>query len=238
MGLSPLFRSQDKAMIHDFDKTLEKMLIEHGKLSKNEVDISFELPNADWSSRLSRPTINCWCYDLRENVKLRNMEMNVNKRDRYAQLRLAPLRYSLTYLVTAWARRIEDEHQLLWRALGALARFTVLSPEQCEGTVREQPYDIPIMVGQVGETTGNIIDLWSVLESEMRLAFTVVVTLALDLERGFDAPLVFETRIGVGQSERPLDEEMTALDGYIVKKMSTKDLKKRQDEQDQQDKQD
>ncbi|MFN8375299.1 MAG: DUF4255 domain-containing protein [Anaerolineae bacterium] len=212
-------------MIHDFDKTLEKLIMERGKLDRNEIDISFELPNGDWVSRLARPTINCWCYDLRENVKLRNMEINVNRMERHAQLRLAPLRYSLTYLVTAWARKIEDEHQLLWRVLGALARSTVLEPEICEGLLREQPYDIPITVGQIGDTTGNITDLWSVLESEMRLGFTVCATLALDVERGFDAPMVFEKEIGIGQSQEPSTKVMTALDRKLTYKVDKKDSK-------------
>ncbi len=212
-------------MIHDFDKTLEKLIVEQGNLDKNEIDVSFELPNGDWASRLARPTINCWCYDLRENVKLRNMEINVNRMERHAQLRLAPLRFSLTYLVTAWARKIEDEHQLLWRVLGALARLPVITPDRCEGALREQPYDIPITVGQIGDTTGNITDLWSVLESEMRLGFTVCATLALDTERGFDAPMVFEKEIGVGQSQDPTTEVMTALDRKLVFKVDKKDRK-------------
>ena len=29
----------------------------------------------EWSARLSRPTLNCWAYDVRENIKLRNFEM-------------------------------------------------------------------------------------------------------------------------------------------------------------------
>jgi Pvc16 N-terminal domain len=210
-------------MLHDLDKTIEKLILERGNLSKNEIDIAFELPSSEWASRLGRPTINCWCYDLRENVKLRNMEMQLTRNNRIGEIRQAPLRFMLTYLITAWARKVEDEHQLLWRALGALAGTMVLEPELCEGTMREQPYDIPVAVGQMGDTTGNMVDLWSVLESEMRLGFPVVFTVALDVERGFDAPLVFEKRIGVGQSDNPPDQVMTALDRYIIQKAQKPD---------------
>ncbi|NWF69244.1 MAG: DUF4255 domain-containing protein [Chloroflexi bacterium] len=213
-------------MIHDLDKTLEKIILERGRLSKNEVDIAFDLPSSDWASRLSRPTINCWCYDLRENTKLRNMEFNTIRGERSAQMRLAPLRFSLTYLVTAWARKIEDEHQLLWRALSALVRSTVIESEMAQGALRDQPYDIPISVGQIGETTGNLTDLWSVLESEMRLGFTCVVTLALDTERALEAPMVFEKEIGVGQAQQPPKRVLTALDRKIIQK-ADKDKKPR-----------
>jgi hypothetical protein len=60
-------------MLHDFDKTLEKLLLQQGNLS--DIEISFEQPTREWSGRLNRPTLNCFCFDLRENLKLRNMEM-------------------------------------------------------------------------------------------------------------------------------------------------------------------
>jgi hypothetical protein len=205
-------------MLHDLNRTLEKLLIERGKIDKGEIDIAFELPNAEWASRLARPSINCWCYDLRENVKLRNMEMNVtrNQDTRRATLRLPPRRYDVTYLVTAWARRVEDEHQLLWRALGALAQNTVLTPDDCEGELREQPYELPMQLAQQGETGVNITDLWSVLQSEMRLGFNLVVTLALDTQRVFDTPLVLEAQFGVGQRADAPKRELQARDREFV----------------------
>jgi|FLYN01.1.fsa_nt_gi hypothetical protein len=205
-------------MIHDLDSTLKKLLIERGKLQRSKIEISFEQPTGEWASHLSVPTINLWCYDVHENVKLRNMEMKVSDNGRRAMLRLPPLRFDLTYLVTAWAREVEDEHQLLWRALGALSQTKVLSPETCEGALKEQPYEIPITVAQTTELGVNMSDLWSVLDNQMRLGFNVVVTLALDIERGFEAPLVLEKRIGVGQAEYPPDEELSALDRQIIQK--------------------
>ena len=205
-------------MIHDLDSTLKKLLIERGKLSRSKIEISFEQPTGEWASHLSVPTLNLWCFDVHENVKLRNMEMHVSDNGRRAMMRMPPLRYDLTYLVTAWAREVEDEHQLLWRALGALAQTRTLLPESCEGSIKEQPYEIPITVAQTTETGVNMSDLWSVLDNQMRLGFCVVVTLALDIERGFELPLVLEKRIGVGQSDYPPDEELDALDRQIVQK--------------------
>ena len=66
-------------MLQDFDKTLENMLIEEGNFNKREIDITFEQPTSEWSARLNRPTLNLWCFDLRENVKLRTMERRVNR---------------------------------------------------------------------------------------------------------------------------------------------------------------
>lgn len=202
-------------MIQDLDKTLEKLIVERGKLNRNEIDLSFEQPTGEWSARLNRPTLSCWCFDLRENVKLRSMDMTATHRDNHARIALRPLRYDLMYLVTAWARRIEDEHQLLWRALGALVQVPRLDPNECEGGLRDQMFDIPLVVGNITDRMPSMTDLWSVLDNQMRLGFTLVVTLALDSGRGFDAPLVLEKQISVGQAEHPEAQVITAPDVVI-----------------------
>ena len=205
-------------MIHDLDSTLEKLIYERGKFSKNDVDISFELPTGDWSSRLNRPTVNCWAYDLRENVKLRTMEMNTTTNGKVATKRFPPRRFDVSYLTTAWARRIEDQHQLLWRALGAIAQVTSLDVDHAEGVLRDQPYNLPISIANMSEHPVNLTDLWSVLDNQMHLGFTFIVTLALDTEIGFVMPLVFEQRTRIGQSANPLDQTLTAFDAEFVKK--------------------
>jgi hypothetical protein len=202
-------------MIQDLDKTLENLIYERGKLNRNEIDISFEQPTGEWSARLNRPTLSCWCYDLRENIKLRSMDMTVAHRENSARIALRPLRFDLMYLVTAWARRIEDEHQLIWRALGALVQVPKLDPDECEGTLRDQMFDIPLVVANVTDRMPSMTDLWSVLDNQMRLGFSLVATVALDSGRGFDAPLVLEPRISVGQAEHPENLVMTALDVEI-----------------------
>lgn len=208
-------------MIHDLDATLEKLIYERGRISRNEIDISFELPNGEWSARLSRPTINLWCFDLRENVKLRNMDaraglpiVNGNSAVRRLPLR----RFDLTYLATAWARRIEDAHQILWRVLGAMMQVPQLEPQRCEGMLREQPFAMPVMIGTPSERPMNLTDVWSVLDNQMRLGFVFTVTLALDPEIGFESPLVLEKTIRVGQSEQPSERLLDVLDVEIHQK--------------------
>jgi hypothetical protein len=209
-------------MIQDLDKTLEKLIYERGRLNRNEIDISFEQPTGEWSARLNRPTLNCWGFDLRENVKLRSMDMTATQRDNHARIALRPLRYDLMYLITAWARRIEDEHQLLWRALGALVQVPRLDPNECEGGLRDQMFDIPLVVGNITDRMPSMTDLWSVLDNQMRLGFTLVVTLALDSGRGFDAPLVLEKQVTVGQAQHPEDRVISAPDVVIRQQASRK----------------
>src|SRR5690606_20436119 len=132
-------------MLHDLDRTIEKILRDRGGLKENDIDISFEQPTSEWSATISRPTINCWAFDLRENTKLRSMNMQVDRdpKRNMANLRMVPMRLDVTYLITAWARKAEDEHQLLWRALAVLAHYMTLPQEMCEGGLKDQPYEIP-----------------------------------------------------------------------------------------------
>jgi len=189
-------------MLQDLDKTFEKLLIQHGNLSSSDIQISFEQPTREWSGRLNRPTLNCFCFDLRENLKLRNMDMNTTTNGGRGRTTLPPRRIDLSYLVTAWARKIEDEHQLLWRALGTIKRFSQLQPEQCEGMLRMQTLPIPLLVADMSGSAINLVDLWSVMDNQMRLGFTVQATVELDTELGFESPLVLEAFVRVGEANR------------------------------------
>ena len=190
-------------MLPDLNKTIEKLLIQRGNLNPNQIDISFEQPNGQWSARLSRPTISCWCFDLRENLKLRNTTVNTSRNGDQGIRALPPRRIDLSYLVTAWAGKIEDEQQLLWRALGALKRVSSLSPNECEGIMRYQTRDVPLLVADTSNTSINLVDLWGVLDNQMRLGFTLIATVELDLELSIEAPLVLEATIRLGSSDDP-----------------------------------
>jgi hypothetical protein len=203
-------------MIQDLDKTLEKIFYDKGRFSRNDIDVSFDQPNGDWSARLARPTLNVWAFDLRENAKLRNMTLGTERENGMGTRRRMSIRYDITYLVTAWARKVEDEHQLLWRGLGALVQVPILKRDECEGLLREQPYDLPILVGTIGERLPNTSDLWSVLNNQMRLGFTFIVTMAIDPQMSFEAPLVLERTARVGQSELPASRKLDATDVEMV----------------------
>jgi len=199
-------------MLHDLDRTLENLIIEKGKINRNEIEISFEQPTGEWSARLSRPTINLWCYDLRENIKLRTMNRQYERVDKMAKSTFPPRRIDLSYLVTSWARKVEDEHQLLWRALAVLKRFSDLKPRDCEGELRYQTRDIPLFVANVTEAMPNMVDLWSVLDNQMRLGFILTATVELDTEIGFESPLVLESTIRVGQLSHSHAQDQDAAD--------------------------
>lgn len=181
-------------MFADLDETIRQLLIRQVPLDPNEVEISFEAPDREWSGRLSRPAINLFLYDVRENRDFRETDWAMQARNGAATIRKAPLRINVTYQVSVWARAPEDEHRLLWRVLAVLARHQVLPPEMLQGELREQPFPIPAKVAQPEHVPQNYADLWQALENRIHPSLPYVVTLALDPEVVFTSPLVF-TRV-------------------------------------------
>lgn len=182
-------------MLADLDDTIRQVLVAHVPLDLTEIDVTFDVPTREWSGRLTRPTVNCFLYDLRENHDLRETDWSMERTNGAITMRKAPSRFDTVYQVTAWARAPEDEHRLLWRVLGALARNPILPDEQLQGLLKQQPYPIPAQVAQPERTPRNPGDLWQVLDNQIRLSLTYVVTVALDPNVTFTAPPVLTRRL-------------------------------------------
>jgi len=60
-------------MIDDLDDALRDLLVRELPIRDNEVDVSFDQPRREWSARLSRPSLNLYLYDIRENLRLRRL---------------------------------------------------------------------------------------------------------------------------------------------------------------------
>lgn len=210
-------------MLEDLDKTFERLLKEGGNLS-GDIDISFEMPNREWSARLSRPTLNCFCFDLRENPRLRHVEREVTRNGTNGRITLPPRRIDLTYLVTAWARKIEDEHRLLWRAFGVFKRTPSLARSRTDGALRYSTVDIPLVTADFSppHERFNLIELWSVLDNQMRLGFLVTATVEFDTAHVEESPLVLEATFKFGQSADPEEKEITVTSGEIKHKAKSR----------------
>lgn len=199
-------------MIHDLDETLKQILVKQGKLNAGDIDITFEQPTGEWAVSLSRPTINLYLYDIRENVELRDRGFSVERENGTARRVWHPKRIDLSYLITVWARNPEDEHQILWRVLHTLSRVRKIKSKDGIGTVLDQPYDMPTKVALPSDALRNIPDLWGVMENQLKPSINFLVTVALDTEEVVEAPMVFTTRIAVGQSYDPPSYEYDAED--------------------------
>ncbi len=177
-------------MISDLDEVLRQLLTRELPIKNGEVDIAFDLPKREWSSRISRPTLNLFLHDLRENNTLRQPEWEIQRNsDGTATKRRSPVRMDLHYMITAWAAESDDEHRLLTRTLLALFRFPDLPEELLLESLQGQPVPIPVRVAKHDELR-TPADIWSALDNELRPAIACVITLALNPYQAVTGPLV------------------------------------------------
>jgi Pvc16 N-terminal domain/Carboxypeptidase regulatory-like domain len=187
-------------MFADLDETLRELLVRQVPLDVGEVDVSFEAPDRAWSGQLSRPTVNCFLYDVHENIELRRTEWDVQRRGNSAvTFRRMPTRIDATYQITVWARAPEDEHRLLWRVMAALFRNQTIEQDLLQGALRDQPFPLKAQVAQPNQSRANPAELWQALDNRVRPVLTYTVTLALDPEQVYTSPLVFTSVMGLRQ---------------------------------------
>lgn len=206
-------------MIADLDKTIKELVVEEMPIKNGEIDVKFEQPTREWSSRLTRPTINFFLYDVRENNVLRRhqwerVDGNGNGRGQRAQMKRTPHRVDCNYMITTWAAEPEDEHRLLTRCLLALFRYPILSEDRLLGTLQNPEYEIRTHLAAHDKLT-NPAEVWSALDNELRPSVSYVVTLALDPWSEVSGPMVLSSTLRTGQAAA-LPREQTLREGTAV----------------------
>lgn len=193
-------------MIADLDETVRQLLIAEIPVRNGEVEVSFNQPKREWSSKLSRPTVNLFLYDLRENATLRqNAWEKLPSRpdaDGLAFLKRSPVRVDCAYILTTWATDPDDEHRLLSRCLSALFKFPVLPESRLLGELQHQPYEIPARLAAHDHLT-NPAEVWSALDNEMRPSISYIITLAVDPWQEIAEPFVRSLVLRSGQAAVP-----------------------------------
>lgn len=187
-------------MFDDLDETVRQLLVREVPLDLTEVDVSFDAPDREWSGRLSRPTINCFLYDVRESEDLRESAWSVssNATNRTVTRHALPMFLNTTYNVTVWARAPEDEHRLLWRVLYGLARYRAIPTDLAQGGLREQRSPLFSRVARPEQTRTSAADLWQALDNRIRPSLTYVVTVAMDPNIGITSPMTFSAATRTG----------------------------------------
>ncbi|OGO38166.1 MAG: hypothetical protein A2147_08030 [Chloroflexi bacterium RBG_16_57_8] len=194
-------------MITDLDETIKQLLIKKGGLDTSEVDIAFDVPDREWSASVSKPTVNLYLYDIRENLTLRKIEWTVQTNGNSTTRRKNASRIDLSYLVTVWANNIEDQHRLLWHVMATLFRYPILPQEMLTGGLAGQDYPILASTAQPDGLFSNPSDFWAALDNEIKPSVNYVVTVPLDLAIAFTSPVTRTATLGV----KPPDGEAEHL---------------------------
>ncbi|MEU4683912.1 DUF4255 domain-containing protein [Streptomyces xinghaiensis] len=164
-------------MIHEVDHVL-KGLLRGGVFSGTDVEVSFEAPSRDWAARRNTPTINAYLYDIREDTE-RRQRGAVSVKDAQGivlKRRQPPRWFRLSYLLTAWTKRPEDEHRLLSAVMATLLPHEVLTPSELTGALAELGLSVPITIGVPPAESRSLADIWSALGGELKPSLDVVVT--------------------------------------------------------------
>lgn len=160
-------------MIHEIDASLRRLL---GPAVTG--DIAFEAPTRDWAARRNAPTLNAYLYDIREDVARRERGA-VAERDAQGVVtrrRQPPRWFRLSYLVTAWTARPEDEHRLLSGALALLLPHEALSGDAVPESVRAISPTLPLTVAVPPGESRSLAEIWSALGGELKPSLDVVIT--------------------------------------------------------------
>ena len=193
------------AMIQDVDESL-RALVKRDALNGSKADIAFDAPNKEWSSRRNTPTVDLYLYDIREDLEQREVmweDIRGDARDSrlVTERRPPPRRFKLSYLVTAWTQRPEDEHRLLSSLLACFLRHPTMPADTLSGALVESRQPILINIALPPPQDRSISDVWSALGGELKPSLDLVV----------NAP--FEIRVAIPAGPPVLEEPKFSFAG-------------------------
>lgn len=164
-------------MIDAVDESL-RVLIREEVLNGAGVELSFDAPNREWSSRRNSPTLNLYLYDVREDLQRRSVQYVEKRNDEgfVASREMPPRKFKLSYLVTAWTQRTEDEHRLLSAVLSCFVRFDAIPVKFLRGGLADQPKPVRCTVALPLPPERALSDVWSALGGELKPSLDLVVT--------------------------------------------------------------
>ena len=186
-------------MFYEVDEAL-RALVRAEVAGPAEVEVAFDAPTREWAARRNSPTINLYLYDIREDLRRRERGLINTYDDNGAVVdrRQPPRHFKVTYLITAWTQRPEDEHRLLSSLLYAFLRNETLPAELLSGRLAELELPVELSVALPPPEDRSFADVWSALGGELKPSLDVVVTAPADGGRRFPAGPPVEEGLAVG----------------------------------------
>lgn len=193
-------------MIHLVDETIRQILIQKAAINPEEIDIQFQRPNQEWESRLSKATVNCFLYDIRENLGLRfDQQRYLTRNGNKGTENTAPARIDFTYLITVWmiagadsSTAMNSEHRMLGNILQTLLRYPILPTELLPGDLQNQPYPVRAWISQP-EDVPKVWEFWGANEWRLKAGLSYRMTVAVEPMAATDVELVRETVLNIEQ---------------------------------------
>ncbi|MCA1222330.1 DUF4255 domain-containing protein [Streptomyces sp. 8L] len=175
-------------MIHEVDGLL-RGLLKGGALAGSDVEIAFDAPTRDWAARRNAPVFNVYLYDVREDVKRRERGTTNVRDDRgiIVRRRQPPRWFRLSYLLTAWTKRPEDEHRMLSAALATLLPQELVPPGALPEALAALGLSVPLTVAGIHTESRSLAEIWSALGGSLKPSLDLVVTVPFPGYPDYDA---------------------------------------------------
>src|SRR2546428_7140887 len=184
-------------MIQDVDESL-RALVKRDALNGSKADVAFDAPTKEWSSRRNTPTVDLYLYDIREDLEQREvMWESVRDDSGFITERRPPARrFKLSYLVTAWTQRPEDEHRLLSSLLSCFLRNQTMPVELIAGSLVGARLPITLSIALPPPQDRSISDVWSAMGGELKASLDLVVNAPFEIKVAVPAgpPVLEEPR--------------------------------------------
>jgi hypothetical protein len=171
-------------VIHEVDETI-RSIVKKDVINGSDVEVVFDAPTKDWASRRNTPTIDIYLYDIREDLK-RRQAGTIDVHDEQGRItgrRTMPRVFKLSYLVTAWTQRAEDEHRLLSSMLACFLRNDRLPVEWLQGSLQENNWPLDVSIALPPPEDRALSDVWSAMGGELKPSLDLVITTPIDVER-------------------------------------------------------
>jgi hypothetical protein len=165
-------------MIAQVDDALHELVTGEALSGANDLDVVFDAPTKDWAARRNAPTVNLYLYDIREDTRRRPagyLEERDPDSGAVVMRRPAPRVFKLSYLVTAWTQRPEDEHRLLDNLLRTFLRYDALPDHLVVGQLAETRESVKVTIGLPPPEDRAFADVWSALGGELKPSLDLVV---------------------------------------------------------------
>ncbi|MFE2038310.1 DUF4255 domain-containing protein [Streptomyces scopuliridis] len=164
-------------MIHEVDDAL-RALLRSEVLEGAQIAVVFDAPTREWAAKVNAPTVNLYLYDIREDMRRRERGLHneYDERGVVVARRRPPRFFKLSYLITAWTKRPEDEHRLLSSLLACLLRYEALPPERLTGTLQDIGVAVPMTIALPPPEDRSFADVWSALGGELKPSLDLVIS--------------------------------------------------------------
>ena len=213
-------------MLNDLSASIKALLEYELKTPGEEVvpdlSISFDQPDEEFPpASITKPAVNLFMYDVREDLKLRHNERFFYKLNSPTSTTVIrnPLLVECSYLVTAWSDSevagAHDEHYVLSTIVKALRRYNCL-PDTLPNKIDPDGEPVQILQGSLQEVVPfpraftiqdgylqTLGEFWRSMGHEPKPRFNYTVTIAVDAFEPSERSVIDTVELSLAESAAP-----------------------------------